>query len=74
MKKEIRVVLDEDTAQFLDMARGDQNASSSDFINSLLRQERFRRGFPPYFKKPEPSSPLTGWRKKLIRLSDGLLP
>ena len=65
MKREIRVLLDEDTAQFLEMAGGAQsNAAISDFINSLLRQERFRQGFPPYFKKPRLMKTSRSWQEK----------
>ncbi|WP_373532901.1 hypothetical protein [Vampirovibrio sp.] len=75
MKREIRVLLDEDTIQFLEMARGaQQNASISDFINSLLRQERFRRGFPPYFKKPRLLKARNPWPEKWITLCRQLLP
>lgn len=76
-QKEIRVVLAEDTAQFLAMAHEAHNKddqSISDFVNSLLRQERFRQGFPAYFKKPAPLKPVTSWREKLMLLSSGLLP
>lgn len=75
MKREIRVLLDEDTVQFLEMARGERaNASVSDFINSLLRQERFRQGFPAYFKKPERLKSGSPWRERLMLLCSGLLP
>lgn len=47
-KKAIRILLDEDTAEFLALAQSDANASMSDFINSLLRQERFRQGYPAH--------------------------
>lgn len=73
--REIRVLLDEDTAQFLDMARSaDSNATVSQFINSLLRQERFRQGFPPYFKPLEPLKPCTTIQEKAMLLRSGLLP
>lgn len=74
MQKEIRIVLAEDTAQFLAMANNGTGQSVSDFINSLLRQERFRQGFPSYFKKTEPLKPVTNWREKLMLLRSGLLP
>lgn len=48
-KKVIQIALDDDTAEFLEIARSEATtASLSDFINSLLRQERFRQGFPAY--------------------------
>lgn len=65
MKREIRVLLDEDTAQFLEMAGGAQSSAAiSDFINNLLRQERFRQGFPPYFKKPRLMKTSRSWPEK----------
>lgn len=45
-KKIIQVSLEADTAEFLESARATTtSATISDFINSLLRQERFRQGF-----------------------------
>ena len=48
-KKVVQIALDADTIEFLEMARpGTTTDHISDFINSLLRQERFRQGFPAY--------------------------
>jgi hypothetical protein len=48
-RKEIRITLDQDTLDFLEWAQNEQTTSTvSDFINSLLRQERFRQGYLPY--------------------------
>jgi hypothetical protein len=75
MKREIWVLLDEDTAQFLEMAGGAQsNAAISDFMNSLLRQERFRQGFPAYFKKPRLMKTSNRWPEKWMRMCRQFLP
>ncbi len=74
MRKEIRIVLEEDNIQFLEMARGKKRATTSDFLNSLLRQERYRQGFPVYFRKPAPFKPHITWREKWMLLCSGLLP
>lgn len=74
MQKEIRILLAEDTAQFLAMVSKGTEQSISGFINSLIRQERFRQGFPAYIKKAEPLKPITNWREKLMLLRSGLLP
>ncbi len=73
--REIRVLLDEDTAQFLDRAKGTHGDTSvSQFINSLLRQERFRQGFPAYVKPPEPLKPSARPQEKWMLMRSGLLP
>jgi hypothetical protein len=75
LQREIYVRLDEDTAQFLEMAKGSHRADAvSQFINSLLRQERFRQGFPPYFKQAEPLRPCSNPQEKRMLLRSGLLP
>ena len=74
MRKEIRIVLEEDNIQFLEMARGKKHASVSDFLNSLLRQERYRQGFPVYFRKPDPIKPHYSWPEKWHRFCSGFLP
>jgi hypothetical protein len=64
--KTIQVSLDADTAEFLDIARHTATAATiSDFINSLLRQERFRQGFPAYQGQGHPNSVLSLAKKIL---------
>lgn len=47
MKRVIKIALDEDTAEFLEMCRDDATPKAVNaFINSLLRQERYRQGYP----------------------------
>lgn len=73
MKKVIQVALDEDTANFLAMLHPENNAGSlSDFINSLLRHEQFRRGYTANFADPS-VKPITRLQDKMLRRS-GLLP
>lgn len=75
LQRQIRVLLDEDTAQFLDMVRGSSGSgTASQFINSLLRQERFRQGFPLYFKLAEPLKPCFNPQERGMLLRSGLLP
>lgn len=75
LQREIYVLLDEDTAQFLHMAKGSHSHDAvSRFINSLLRQERFRQGFPAYYRQPESLKPCTTPQEKAMLLRSGLLP
>lgn len=74
-KKAIRVLLDEDTAEFLALAQSNPNANVSNFINSLLRQERFRQGYPAHAGsggiRP---TPITNPIEKAMLQRSGLLP
>lgn len=46
MKHAIRIVLNDDTMAFLAHCQGIRTTEHiSDFINSLIRQERFRQGY-----------------------------
>ncbi len=74
-QREIYVLLDEDTAQFLHMAQGSHRPGAvSRFINSLLRQERFRQGFPAYYRQPDPLKHYSTPQEKAMLLRSGLLP
>ncbi len=74
-KKMIKISLDEDTQDFLELARlGEAAASISDFINSLLRQERFRQGYAAYKKPGIPHMPNMPAIEKAMLLRSGLLP
>jgi len=45
--RKLIITLDDDTANFLELIRtGGSQEGASAFINSLLRQERFRQGYP----------------------------
>jgi hypothetical protein len=67
-RKTIQISLEEDTAEFLDIARDTSAAASvSDFINSLLRQERFRQGFPAHQGQGQPNGVLSLAKKILIK-------
>lgn len=74
-KKVIKIALDEDAQDFLELARlGEAIASISDFINSLLRQERFRQGYAAYKKPGISHIPHISAIEKAMLLRSGLLP
>lgn len=74
-KKVIKIELDEDTQDFLELARlGEAIASVSDFINSLLRQERFRQGYAAYKKPGISYIPHISPIEKAMLMRSGLLP
>jgi hypothetical protein len=65
-KKMIQVSLEADTAEFLELARAQTTSETvSDFINSLLRQERFRQGLPAY-QEQGPSKLVVSLAKKIL--------
>lgn len=67
-KKIIQVSLEADTAEFLEMARATTAAATiSDFINSLLRQERFRQGLPAFQQQDHPKRVLSLAQKILAK-------
>jgi hypothetical protein len=66
-KKIVQIALDADTAEFLELARsGNATDNISDFINSLLRQERFRQGFPAYHGQGIPAASITSLSDKIL--------
>lgn len=74
MKRVIQVVLDEDTADFLEISQGPQGPKdTSSFINSLLRQERFRQGYPAFVTDIS-RHPVRTWVEKHMLQRSGLLP
>jgi hypothetical protein len=76
MKKVIRIVLDDDTAAFLERAHDrDSSNDASDFINSLLRQEQFRQGYPSgAFGDLISRHPVRSNKERLMLERSGLLP
>jgi hypothetical protein len=75
MRKHIQITLDDDTADFLELARTENAPEGiSRFINSLLRQERFRQGYPAYHGPHISRHPVTSWVEKIMLLRSGLLP
>lgn len=69
MKKMIQIMLDEDTAEFLTMAQAMPSSDVSSFFNSLLRQERFRQGYPAYQWGKSTLRPITSLAQKIFRLA-----
>jgi hypothetical protein len=75
MKKVIRVTLEEDTALFLEQCCARPGDTESDFINSLLRQERFRQGYPAREEEaPLSHNPLHSEQERQMLERSGLLP
>lgn len=76
MKKVIKIELDDDTAEFLALARADGGNREvlSAYINSLLRQERFRQGYPATTDPEAELKPARTWVEPFMLRRSGLLP
>ncbi|HEY9686352.1 MAG TPA: hypothetical protein V6C52_05195 [Coleofasciculaceae cyanobacterium] len=75
MRRNIQIALDEDTAEFLDLCQTDDSAHAiSTFINSLLRQERFRQGYPAGGVVDISSQPKRNAIEEAMLRRSGLLP
>jgi hypothetical protein len=67
----IEVELSPDNREFLALTLPtDTPESLADFINSLLRQERFRQGYPPHRQPQTPLNELTTQPKRITQLKN----
>jgi hypothetical protein len=75
MNRNIRISLDEDTAEFLALCRVDDSPQAVNaFINSLLRQERFRQGYAAGPAVDISSQPKRNAIEEFMLYRSGLLP
>lgn len=71
----IVVSLEPDTADFLELARQDPSPQAlSRFINSMLRQERFREGYPNPLQTYPSDHPHRKPEEDIMLWRSGLLP